>query len=374
VISPAQTNALQHVRTRAEAARAGVRAKIHDILERSGLGQPDYEAIVRFFREDARVTLNFHPDRPVTDGLTVAEKLLSDGLYRSQFVTRISNGGRTAFAGGDRDIWERTLFGGAYQVPGVNDDERPKYGGLDVMQHAEGACPRFGSCYFDLRPHMVSRCTFTWGDTFALAQAGVLAGSEQVGTIDAFDPVLAALFESVEMTGEALGATGLDVRSLANLLTSAEHTRRRDPAERSVRRALDTYIEAQVHSDIDLSRDVEALVIDPAFDGTTTGEQLRGLCAKHGITLQSHPGFVLAASEVPPDFRGPRMVPLAARLSERFAQARGELDAAVIGCAAQSLHRDPAAWRDWGTFEETLQELKQMWHVLVRYGHARARR
>ncbi len=364
--SPAQTNALEYVRRRADSARVRARERITALFDRAGLGPPVYPALLRLFQESARVTLNFHPDRPAVDGLTVVEKLLVEGHYRSQFVTGLSNGSRTAFAGGERDLWETALFGGAYHEPRALVDERPRYGGLDVMEHVDGACPRFGSCYFVLHPHMVSRCSFTWGDSHA--------GPEHVGTIDVFEPVLAALLESVEATGEALGVGGLDVSSLPSFLSSLRDPARRDLAERSPGRALDAYIEAQIHSDIDLSRDVKALVIDPAFEGTSTGEHLHSLGAKHGIVLEAHPGFVLATSEVPPDFRGSRMVPLAARLDERFARVGGELDAFVIGRAAWSLAREPEAWCEWGTVEETLQHLKQMWHVLVRYGQARSQR
>ena len=66
-------------------------------------------------------------------------------------LTGISSGGLTADPGGDRDVWERALFGGAYQVPGVWACERPKYGGLNLMNHPNGACPGFGSCHRRLR-------------------------------------------------------------------------------------------------------------------------------------------------------------------------------------------------------------------------------
>jgi Protein of unknown function (DUF3626) len=48
-----------------------------------------------------RVTLNFHPDRLV-GGLLVLEAIGRDGVYRSQFETGTSNGGLTAYPGGDR--------------------------------------------------------------------------------------------------------------------------------------------------------------------------------------------------------------------------------------------------------------------------------
>src|ERR1044072_3632742 len=42
-------------------------------------------------KRSARVALHFHPDRPSASGETVAQGLLREGRYRSQFETRISN-------------------------------------------------------------------------------------------------------------------------------------------------------------------------------------------------------------------------------------------------------------------------------------------
>jgi hypothetical protein len=68
--------------------------------------------------------------------------------------------------------------------------------------------------------------------------------------------------------------------------------------------------------------------------------------------------------DVPDDFRGPEMP----RLAQRIAGSDGTLDAAVIGIAEASLHKQPDEWRDWGKHAEVLQHLKQLWHVLVHYG------
>lgn len=205
-----------------------------------------------------------------------------------------------------------------------------------------------------------ARCTLTWGDSHE--------GPEHVGTIDAFEPLLAALLEAADASGEALGVSGMDVGTLVRSLSSTQ----RGGARGVQGRALDTYIEAQVHGDIDLSADVDALVVDPSFEGTSTGASLHELCARYGIAFREHPGFVLATQDVPDDFRGPRMVPLAERVDRCFALVRGQLDAATVGRAAQALQREPESWQDWGTFEESLQHIKQLWHVLVRFGRARA--
>jgi hypothetical protein len=67
-----------------------------------------------------RVTLHFHPDRLV-GGAPILRRMADDGVYRSQFETWTSNGGLTAFPGGDRRRWESRIFGGAY-------DDRPATG------------------------------------------------------------------------------------------------------------------------------------------------------------------------------------------------------------------------------------------------------
>jgi len=59
----------------------------------------------------------------LTDGHSVIAALYEEGIYRSQFETKISNGGLTAFASGDRDTWEETMLGGAYQALGVTEAE-----------------------------------------------------------------------------------------------------------------------------------------------------------------------------------------------------------------------------------------------------------
>ena len=242
------------------------------------------------------------------------------------------------------------------------------------MEHSDGGSPRFGSCYLVLRPHVNERSTFTWGDSHF--------GPERVGTSDTFEPLLASMLEAADAHSRVLAVD----TSVAELL---ERLERLDLLDRLGRlapedapgRALDDYIEAQVHGAIDLSSDVAALVIDPAFDRAheerACGVHLRELAARHGFELRTHHGFALSTAEVPDTFRGPRMRPLAERICTRFAPDAPEsrpssspptFDAATIGRAAASLVRDPSAWHDWDTPDETLQHLKQLWHVLVHLG------
>ena len=352
-MTAAQRSAIAFVRARAELAFERHRAPLTDLVARAGATSS--HALADVIRSRAKVCIAFHPDRVVAGGSTVAEGLLREGRYRGQFETGISNGSRTAFPGGERSRWESELFGGAYED--ADPYERPKYGSLDLLRHPEGPSPRFGSCHLVLRAQTHARCTVSWGDSHL--------EPEHVGTLDLLEPVLFALLQSVDARGEALGLHGIDLATAVRRLCG-------EPASpRPLGRALDDYIEVQIHAPISLAEDVEALVIDPAFDGTSTGELLERLADTHRLSLRRHPGFVLCPSDVPADFRGPRMPALAERLDLRFAALPGRLDCAVIGDAARSLHEEPAQWSDWATPEETLQHLKQLWHVLVRFGHPR---
>lgn len=350
-----QLKALNFARERARQQAIKAQDKLQGILSRTGASMTDFEEARASIQAHAQVVLNFHPDRLNRTGKSVAEALLRDGRYRNQFETGLSNGSLSAYSGGARDLWEEKLFGGAYQMKGVGAADRPKYGALDLMQHPDGAAPRFGSCYFVLRADVSRYCTFTYQDSYY--------EPEQIGTLDALDFVLMALLDEVEIKGSALGSFGLTVPELLSDFSHGLAGRQLNPSARSAGRALDAYIEAQVHRTIDLKFDIERLVADPAFRGTSTGQVLGEICSRYDIELDWHQGFKLPVNAVPDDFRGPSMPPLARRI------ASGDiLDVAMIGVAAASLNRQPELWMDWGPYEETLQHLKQLWHVLVQYG------
>lgn len=353
-LTAAQSDALRHVRDVALRDRPAALAVIAAHLAGSGTGIR-YEDLLAAVTGHGRLTLNFHPDRLLRDGRTVVEALDDEGVYRSQFSTGVSNGALTAFPGGDRDVWERAMFGGAYQRPGVLPTQRPTYGGLNLLDHPDGACPRFGSCHLRLRPEVLTRTTFTFGDSHL--------GPTEVGTVTVFEPVLAALLDATAGTGVSLGVSGMDTGTLLRALLS-----RRERASERAGRALDDYIEAQVHGELSLARDVEAVVVDPSFRDTDAGRRLAAIAGRHGFALDWHAGFELPVDGVDADFRGPDIPPLAARVHAEFGRPGEPLHAALIGRAAASLVREPERWADRGPAEVTWQHLKQLWHVLVWFG------
>ncbi|MDI6105054.1 DUF3626 domain-containing protein [Actinoplanes sp. NEAU-A12] len=273
---------------------------------------------------DAPITVNFHPDRLLPDGRTVIEHLAADGIYRSQFETRISNGLVFPYPGGDRDRWEQRMFGGAY----TSAMGRPVYGALNLAGHPDGAAPRFGSCHLLLRPHVAARATFSLGDSHT--EPALL------GTADTFGAIWDGLLAQVARTGQALGVTAAGRHAWAAALAAP----RTDAG-----RTLDDYVEAQIHDGVTVAADAAAVVADPSFRGTPTEAALRSL----GVEVRWHRGFRLPAAEFPADLRGEQVPPLAREIAARYGQP--VLDAEIIGRAARD--------------GDHPQLVKYLWHILV---------
>jgi hypothetical protein len=290
--------------------------------------------------------LNFQPDRVTASNSTVSAGLLEDGRYRSQWVTGISNGSRSAVAGGDRHGFERALFDGAYDAVDPATYEFPVYGALDLLQDPHGGSPRFGSSYVVLASHVRRRTTLCVGDSHL--------GPRDVGTFDAPWSLLAGLAEQAAARSLLDRALGLDdfFRVLDGRIPSLTPSR-----------CLDGYVEAQVHGGIDLARDVEAIVLDPSFAGTDTDRDITTAARRYGFAIGWHGGSALAVGDVPSDFRGPSMPGLA----RRVAGPDGVVDALSIGRAARRVPLDgPLPGGD--PRESDLQQLKYLWHTLLAHG------
>jgi hypothetical protein len=287
----------------------------------------------------APITVSFHPDRLLAGGGTVAERLASEGVYRSQFETGISNGGLTAFPGGDRDRWEQRMFPGVYTAA----VGRPVYGGLNLAGYPDGASPRFGSCHLVLDAAVSQRATFSHGDSFTEPTV--------VGTAATFGAVWASLLDEVARTGSALNLAAPSPAAWVRALGQA----RTGPG-----RALDHYVEAQVHGGVTLAEDVTAVVADPCFRGTPVEAHLRAL----GVPLRWAPGFALRYDAFPADLKGPRIPPLVRALASVYGCET--IDAALVGRAAH----EPETWASFGSPAEVQQLLKYVWHILVVRGVA----
>mmetsp|Transcript_73574 Transcript_73574/g.172605 ORF Transcript_73574/g.172605 Transcript_73574/m.172605 type:complete len:364 (+) Transcript_73574:106-1197(+) len=353
--APAEV-AINHVKDLAMQRRQRAAGTLADIFEMSALPADRVEKVTVSLQDHARVAIHFHPDRLVSGGETVAGSLLATGCIQSQFESQISNGRVDSAPGGKRDQWENRLFGGAYEqaAPSL----RPKYGALFLLGQSDGPAPRFGSCYFLLSPNATKRATFCYGDSHLDPPAR--------GTYEVWEDILSELFQESFTRDGALGI-GLRPPALTSRILDVLHSPLSDKWSFPAARNLDHYIEAQVHGQLELGPDVDALVADPSFKGTSVGAQLQNIASQYDICFHWHAGSQLSVDEVPNDFRGPRMPELA-----RIVAPKGMLTSALIGTAARQAAEDTAEQADLGPSEKALQELKLLWHVLLRYGSAHA--
>ncbi|TIC86661.1 DUF3626 domain-containing protein [Nocardioides sp. GY 10127] len=254
--------------------------------------------------------MHFHPGWGFGEG-TVRDAIAAEGVYRSQWETGISNGGLTAHPGGDRWRWESRIFDGRYDE--ADAKERPIYGAWNRRDDLYGASPRFGSAYLRLKPETIRRATFCWPDSVYEPEA--VGGPEHLEELcrladaGAIDPSL-----------QPDSAAGLSLD---------------DP--------LNDYVEAHLHGGLEISRDVEALVIDPS-DREACGESLERLACP----IEEHAGYRVTAEAIDPTYRGEVPITLARKL-------RGEITPARLAAASRSGDYDP-------------QAVKWLWHCTARFG------
>lgn len=262
------------------------------------------------------IVVHFHPGWGFGQG-TVLDAIVAAGAYWSQWVTGTSNGGLTAWPGGDRQCWESRIFEGRYDD--ADPADRPIYGAWNRRDDPYGAAPRFGSAYLKLRAGVAARASFCWPDS--------VYHPEAVGGHERLDELCRLADRGVldrSVLPEAAAGLPLD-----------------DP--------LNDYVEAHVHRRLDVQRDVEALVLDPS-----DREAHAGILDQLGCPVLVHPGYRATADVIDPEYRGPVPVELARRLG-------GQITPARLAAASRSGNHDP-------------QAVKWLWHCLARYGRQGCRR
>jgi hypothetical protein len=354
-VLPYEIHAIRDVAFRAKATKTDDKAAIQSILKRNACDGCDTDLLIQHLFSTCSVTLNFHPDRLVNNGRTIIENMIDKGQYLSQFVTGTTNGGRTAFLGGERDIWERNMFRGAYHIGEDTFIHRPKYGALNIHHYLDGASPRFGSCYFSINSHAIGRCTFAFGDSSSNPQA--------LGTRDAFYAVLRALLKDAEDTGRLLNKEGFTVSKAAEYIASLH----KDDMG-WLGKNLDHCIETHIHGDVSLRSDIDSLYLDESFRHTDIHKQAEELCGKYQIGLFWIPERGIKVSSIGDEFRGPAIPLLAKRIASHFQLSDGLINAEIIGRASRFTSLHPDAWSDIGNEQELFQYLKQLWHTVAYFG------
>ena len=183
----------------------------------------------------------------------ILEHLCNDIYYRNQFQVSMS-GGILSYA--LRIEWEKNLFNNAYGD--VDGFYRVKYGPLNFTNDPNGvkSCYPYGNSYLLLNNNVKQRTTFCYGDS-----GGFITG---IATFRHFYHIINNLDDN--------GLKNL------NLLANGETT--------SVDSNYGFYIECQYHGDINLERDVDAIVVNQEHkNDKKIQELLVKFCDRHGCDL-----------------------------------------------------------------------------------------
>ena len=345
--------AVQIIASQAADTEQNDKIEIRKILKQSSVNA-DIKLLAIKLLHNCDVTINFHPDRFSNNGKLIIENLLTDGEYHNQYKTGTSNGGLNPYMGGARDLWEKRLFQGAYHNDYPEMTDRPKYGGLNIHNYIDGASPRFGSCFFTLKPHILKRCTFAFGDSNT--------NPEGLGTADHFYGIVKSLFQDVKDHGKLLGKDGFSIKQAADYILAMQKNK-----IDTLGRDLDSYIETHIHGNISLLDDIENLYIDEYFISTDIETIAKAISERYGIKLYYIPKRQFPINKIDDEWKGVLARPLAERIDLKF-NGNGMIHAALIGLASQDSNINPNNWLDIGTEYDLFQNFKYLWHYVAHFG------
>jgi len=254
----AQRNALLHARTVAGKAHLAARDELVNRFHNSAIGTEKLVRTLEWISDEALIIIHLDLDK-------VGQLLKEDVRYRNQFETKDSGG---LLDEGQRGDWERDLFGAAYD--NASPPERCKYGVMDVMNDKKGVlvARQYGDSYMVLKNmRMCCSCTSRDSGNFLAAQFED-QGMAALGMPDQYAHILQQ-YEDQEL---------VEVVRVANM-TSKDKKWMGDSKEIHGMR----YKEVQIHSKIDLKRNVDRLVAHPKHrvDGFPL-DSILGLCKEHG--------------------------------------------------------------------------------------------
>lgn len=344
--------AISYIEKYAGNRAAQAKESIDHVCEMSNISKTDLYFLTSEIKEKARIGVHFHPYRLNDYDQSVIELLLECGIYKNQFETKISNGSLTAYIGGKRDVWENVLFDQIYADNNIKFSNRPKYGALHLLGHSDGPSPRFGSCYFLLKPTLTKFATFTYFDSHL--------NPEEKGTINHFDSILSSALSECFERDYVLGEHNIRPRELVRKIIDHLNADYAQVTPLKPNRNLNHYIEAQIHTEIDLRKDVDYLVADSSYRNSVYHSCFDQLCEKYDLQLLWYPGFELLVEDVPDHFRGAAMPSLAEQIAEDQ-----KINAYLIGKAEKKYKQKIT---NPEIAKAKFQQLKYLWHTLVKYG------
>ncbi|CAK9073032.1 Calcium-dependent protein kinase 15 [Durusdinium trenchii] len=227
-LQPCQMEALQHVRNLARINHEKALPELTEKFQSMGYNVQDMWMTLAWIRELAPIII--HINLPA-----IGDFLARDSHYRNQFETQNSGGLLDLNV---RNSWEGSLFGRAYED--ADPFHRPKYGVLNVWNDPYGiyGCEQYGDSYLVLKDLRL-RCTLAPQDSGGLP-------AQRLAVLDYYAHTL------LEYSQEELEET----------VKLARHGHEKLGDSEALCHDWGKYKEVQIHGEIDLTKNVERIVIN----------------------------------------------------------------------------------------------------------------
>ena len=244
------------------------------------------------------------------------------------------------------------MFDKIFEKNTIDISLRPKYGALSLIGHPDGPSSRFGSCYFLSNSSLCKYTTFTYLDSYF--------NPKEKGTIEIFDDIISSVLSECFQKDAALGFRNIRPDKLVRHINKYLKGDSDLKFETQPSKNLDHYIEAQIHTEINLENDMDILVADKAFQKTEYEHLFIKLCENYNLKLRWNHGLELKANNVPDNFRGVEMPIIAKEIA-----INNKINAYSIAKAEDKISANS---RDESEIKKKNQLLKYLWHTLVKYG------
>ena len=247
LLEDAQRAALETVSANAAAAHANAMkpgGAAEQAARAAGYDRARLEAALAHLRDAAPVIMCFKTEKSLA-------AIMADDRYRNLFEVGTGNG---CLDVARRNTWELNSFP-AYAKE-LRAGRRPKYGTVNLCGDcgAIGVVATYGNAYFTLKREVRSRITITAGDSSAPRAIGTLVHAGHV-------------------------VAAMDSATLKGFLSAAG-------TAKGMKHAGTMYMEAQIHGQVMLSRDMEDLVLMPSALATAE-PPAKAACAKYGLNFIS---------------------------------------------------------------------------------------
>lgn len=213
-LSDVQKSAYEYAKTKSQIHSKKIKFQILERFNSLGYIESDIKKSISYLKNDVQIIIHFRSN--------LLNQIVDDGYYRNRYELD---------ANFDRSGWENNLFNKIYD--GCPKKEKVKYGTLNVLNDNKGVFSAYGygDSYFVLKKEVNKRSTFVMGDSSG--------GQFHIATFKYPNIILFLVPNDL----------------LREIINHADG--------KPVNYAIQfPYIEAQIHGDIKICRDIEKIMIN----------------------------------------------------------------------------------------------------------------